>query len=101
MKTTVQAPATDTTELTKMRNHLHDLINEAENIAVLEAIATLLTVKNPADIQKDRAVNLADLTPAARAAVEEGLRDIDAGRVIPNAEVWAPYAAKYGIQFSR
>ena len=40
-------------------------------------------------------MRLEDLSPAAREAVEAGLRDIDAGRVRPHAEVWAELKAEF------
>ena len=102
MESIIEAPATEATELDKVRAYLHGFINEAENVAVLEAIATLLTTAlPPAPLPEDRAVSLEELLPAERAAVEEGLRDIEAGRVIPHAEVWAEIEAKYGLKYPR
>ena len=42
----------------------------------------------------DEPVDLDDLSPADRAAVEEGLADIDAGRVLTSEEVFGPLLAR-------
>jgi predicted transcriptional regulator len=44
---------------------------------------------------EDEEVDLDDLSPEDRAAVEEGLADIDAGRVLTSEEVFGPLIAKY------
>lgn len=44
----------------------------------------------------DEAVELDDLSPEDRAAVEEGLADIAAGRTVPAEQVFAELKARYG-----
>ncbi len=43
----------------------------------------------------DEEVDLDDLDPETRAAVERGLADIDAGRVIPAEQVFAELKARF------
>lgn len=63
---------------------------------MLQALLTILANTQPVLPLTDEAVRLEDLPPAARAAVEEGLRGMEAGRVRPHAEVWAEVRAEFG-----
>ena len=101
MEATIEAPATKTNELASVRAYLHSLVEEAENVAMLEAIATILATSLPAILEEDKAVRLEDIPEAAREGVEEGLRQLDAGQGIPHEQVWAKVEAKYGIKYPR
>ncbi len=87
------------THAASVRSHLHALIDEVVDERLLEALVRVLEASA---VQTDAAVgevvNLADLPPAERAAVEEGLRQSDAGLGRPHAEVWAEYEARYGVK---
>jgi len=80
----------------RLRASLHRFVDETDDAAVLQALLTILANTQPAPSLTDKAVRLEDLPPAERAAVEAGLRDIEAGRVRPHAEVWAELQAEFG-----
>jgi len=94
----MRTPTSFTASATEqLRAELHQLIDDTDDAAVLQALLTLAARAQPA-LEADYAVRLEDLPPAERAAVEEGLRQCDAGLGRPHAEVWAPYEAKYGVK---
>jgi len=82
--------------LAQVRAMLHRAVEETDDLAVLEALVALLHATQAAAPPAPEAARLADLPPAERAAVEEGLRDAQAGRVRPHADVWAELQAEFG-----
>ena len=99
-----QAPAQPQSEAStaQVKTNLHRLVDELDNAEILRAIEVILqTALPPAPLPEDRAVNLDELSPAERAAVEDGLRQLDAGQGIPHAQVWAEIEAKYGLKYPR
>ena len=95
----MRTPASLNTSVTaRLRAELHHAIDETDDAAVLQALLTLAAKAQPLapDLFEDHAVKLEDLSPAVRAAVEEGIRDADAGRTRPHAEVWAELQAEFG-----
>jgi len=98
MEPLIAPAATDPTE--QLRAELHHAIDETDDAAVLQALLTLAAHAQPA-LEADHPVHLEDLPPAERAAVEEGLRQLDAGLGLPHAEVWAEYEARYGVKSPR
>ncbi|MGI4870014.1 MAG: hypothetical protein ACRYFX_02415 [Janthinobacterium lividum] len=95
MEATTETAATD---LTRAQNYLHRLINNAKSVALLQAIATILTGEELTMPLADDTLGLEDLPPAERAAVERGLQQSEAGQGIPHAQVWAKYEATYGVK---
>lgn len=96
MEATTQPTPVDATA--QVRDTLHHIIDEINNFEVLKALLTIMDAAQPAAPFVDEAVRLEDLPPAERAAVEEGLKQLDAGQGRPHAEVWAEYEAKYGVK---
>ncbi len=82
----------------RLRASLHRFVDETDDAAVLQALLTILANTQPAVPLTDEAVLLEELPPAARAAVEEGLRQLDAGEGRPHTEVWAEFEARFGIK---
>lgn len=81
--------------LAQVRATLHLAVEETDNLAVLEALVALLHATQTGAPPTLEVVRLADLPLAERAAVEEGVRDTQAGRVRPHADVWAELQAEF------
>ena len=71
----------------ELKRNLHHLIDTIEDESVLEAIATLLSREagSPVDFWDG-------LSPAQQAQIDEGRRDIAAGRKKPFSEILKKYA---------
>lgn len=93
METTLLAP---NNPLAQVRAILHQAVEETGNLAVLKALVALLHATQTTTPSAPEAVRLTDLPPAERAAVEAELRDAQAGRVRPHANVWAELQAEFG-----
>lgn len=91
-------PAAAASALSRLRASLHRLVDASEDIDTLDALETLLyaTLPPSAYPHVDEPVRLEDLPPAVRESVEAGLRDIEAGRVVPHEQVMAEMQARYG-----
>lgn len=87
-----------------LRERLHALIDAVADERVLSAVIQLLEAPAvqadalDAVAWYDEPVVVADLPPAVREAVEEGLRQSEAGLGRPHEEVWAEFEAKYGVK---
>lgn len=68
------------------------LVSSGMYESIGEAIEAALSRLEPWD---DEIVDLDDLSPEDRAAVEEGLADIEAGRVVDGETFFAELIAKY------
>ena len=97
METAAHQP---TGALAQVRATLHQAVEEINDLTLLEALAVMLRAAQPSAPVVDGPVRLADLSPAERAAVEEGLHQLDTGQGIPHAQVWAKYAAAYDVASS-
>ena len=77
------------------RTRLHALIDEVYDESLLEAVIKILEIRRPIVVLAD---DDHEVSPAAWAAIEEGIRQSDAGLGRPHAEVWAEYERKYGVK---
>nr|GFC38373.1 hypothetical protein [Tanacetum cinerariifolium] len=80
--------------LSPTRARLHALIDEVDDEGVLEAVIKLLEIHQP-DMPSP---NDHEVSPAAWAAIEEAIRQSDAGLSRPHHEIWAEFEAKYGVK---
>ena len=85
-----------TEALAQVRATLHQAVEEINDLALLEALVVMRRATQPPAPLVDGPVRLADLSPAGRAAVEEGLSDVKAGRVRPHTQGWAELQAEFG-----
>lgn len=88
MAVTLEIPATSS--LDGLRDRAKVLIEAITDPTVLWAITTIL--ERQAAVPAD---SVDSLTPAAHAAIEEGMQQAQAGQTVAAAEVFAPY----GITF--
>lgn len=67
--------------LDELKIELIKQILETENSAVLNRVFQLLSSRSTGE----------EFTPAQRKAIEQGLADLEAGRVMPSTEVWKKF----------
>lgn len=67
--------------LDELKIELIKQILETENSAVLNRVFQLLSSRSISE----------EFTPEQRKSIEQGLADLEAGRVMPSAEVWKKF----------
>lgn len=75
-----------------VRADLHELIDRIQNPSFLLALRALLVTQQTVEPE------MQPLSEAAQAAIEEGIRQLDAGEGIPHEQVMADIPQKYSFQ---
>ena len=75
-----------------VRADLHELIDRIQNPSFLHALRALLVT------QQTEEPEMRPLSDAAKEAITEGIRQLDAGEGIPHEQVMAEMRQKYSFQ---